>query len=174
MAAKASTADDAALDSAEGADGDAAKPKKKLSGKKLVLFIILPLVLLIGGGAAAYFFFFAKGGEEAAEEAPPQTPSVFLDLPDILVNLNADGRQSRFLKVSVSIEVGSPEDLKAVETVMPRVVDQFQVYLRELRLDDLRGSAGVYRLRQEMLARVTAAAAPTPVRDVLFREILVQ
>jgi flagellar FliL protein len=174
MAAKASTADDAALENAEGAEGDGAKPKKKLSGKKLVLFIILPLVLLLGGGAAAYYFLFASHGEEAAEEAAPQTPSVFLDLPDILVNLNADGRQARFLKVSVSIEVGSPEDLKAVETVMPRVVDQFQVYLRELRLDDLRGSAGVYRLRQEMLARVTAAAEPTPIRDVLFREILVQ
>lgn len=174
MAAKASTADDAALETAaEGADGEAA-PKKKFSGKKLVLFVVLPLVLLIGGGAAAYFFFFAKGGEETAEEAPPATPSVFLDLPDILVNLNADGRQARFLKVSVSIEVGSPEDRAAVETVMPRVVDQFQVYLRELRLDDLRGSAGVYRLRQEMLARVTAAAAPTQIRDVLFREILVQ
>jgi flagellar FliL protein len=174
MAAKASTADDVDT-GAENTEGDA-KPKKKLSGKKLVLFIVLPLLLLGGGGAAAYFFLFAKHGEEAAAEGEkkPETPSVFLDLPDILVNLNADGRQSRFLKVSVSIEVGSPEDLKAVETVMPRVIDQFQVYLRELRLDDLRGSAGVYRLRQEMLARVTAAAAPTPVRDVLFREILVQ
>lgn len=174
MAGKAATADEADANGAEGAEGEG-KAKKKLAGKKLVLFVVLPLLLLGGGGAAAYFFLFAKGDEAAAEaEKPPETPSVFLDLPDILVNLNADGRQARFLKVSVSIEVGSPEDLKAVETVMPRVVDQFQVYLRELRLDDLRGSAGVYRLRQEMLARVTAAAAPTPVRDVLFREILVQ
>ena len=56
----------------------------------------------------------------------------------------------------------------------PRIIDHFQVYLRELRVEDLRGSAGIYRLREELLARVNAAVKPTKVENVLFREVLVQ
>jgi flagellar FliL protein len=41
-------------------------------------------------------------------------------------------------------------------------------------MEDLRGSAGMYRLREELLMRVTEAAQPIRVRDVLFQEMLVQ
>jgi flagellar protein FliL len=57
---------------------------------------------------------------------------------------------------------------------MPRIIDNFQVYLRELRVEDLRGSGGIYRLREELLTRVNAATAPAKVVDVLFKEMLVQ
>jgi len=57
---------------------------------------------------------------------------------------------------------------------MPRIVDQFQSYLRELRVDDLRGSAGVMRLKEELLRRINVAAAPYPVKDVLLKEMIVQ
>ena len=40
--------------------------------------------------------------------------------------------------------------------------------------EDLRGSAGMYRLREELLMRVTEAAQPVRVHDVLFQEMLVQ
>ena len=46
--------------------------------------------------------------------------------------------------------------------------------LRELRLDDLKGSAGVLRLKEELLRRVNVAAAPYKVRDVLLKEMIVQ
>jgi flagellar FliL protein len=58
--------------------------------------------------------------------------------------------------------------------VAPRVIDQFQTYLREMRVEDLRGSAGIYRLRQELLYRVNIAADPVKVKDVLFQEMLIQ
>ena len=61
-----------------------------------------------------------------------------------------------------------------LERLMPRVIDHFQVYLRELRVDDLHGSAGVYRLKEELLRRVSAAAHPVEVRDVLFKDMLIQ
>lgn len=157
-------------------------PRRKFSGKKLVLFVILPLLLLIGGGAAVYFSGLLGGsGDHAAEghaaeqPAAPAGPGVFFALPDLLVNLNSPGgRRQNFLKISISIELSRQEDVPAIEKVMPRIVDNFQVYLRELRLDDLRGSAGIYRLREELLMRISAAAAPVTIRDVLFREMLVQ
>ena len=159
---------------------------RKLSGKRLILFIVLPIVLLVGLGAAAVFMGLAdpllgKGGdvvaegEEAAEEEVVEAgPPVYLDLPQMLVNLNTTGRKSNFLKIVVALEMSSEEDIPRVQEVMPRVIDNFQVYLRELRVEDLRGSAGVYRLREELLRRVNTAIQPAHVNDVLFKEMLVQ
>jgi flagellar FliL protein len=78
------------------------------------------------------------------------------------------------LKISVSLEIASEKDAPQLEQVMPRIVDNFQVYLRELRIEDLRGSAGLQRLREELLLRVATAAQPVVVKDVLFREMLIQ
>jgi flagellar protein FliL len=166
----------------EGSTSEEGPQRKKFSGKKLVLFIILPLLLLVGGGAAVFFSGILNSShEENPQEAhaeahheQPSGPGVFFNVPDMVVNLNSTGRRPGFLKISISIEVGSQEDVAALEKVMPRIIDNFQVYLRELRLDDLRGSAGIYRLREELLMRVNTAAQPVHVKDVLFREMLVQ
>ncbi len=99
---------------------------------------------------------------------------VFLQLPNIMVNLSSPESQPRYLRLVVQLELASEEDKAKVEAVMPRVIDQFQTYLRELRVKDLRGSAGMYRLQMELLARVNAAAYPVEVKDVLFQEILIQ
>ena len=116
----------------------------------------------------------AKKGEHGEEGEHGEAGAYFLQIPDLLVNLNADGNQNRYLRLSVQLEVGSEADKAAVEAVMPRVVDQFQTYLRELRVKDLRGSAGIYRLQMELLNRVNTAAYPVEVKDVLFQEILIQ
>jgi flagellar FliL protein len=184
----------------EGGGGEA-PARKKFSGKKLVLFVILPLLLVLGGAAAAFFAGVFTPTETQAEEDPhgeakpdahgkkpdahgaeakpdahgaPGAGGLFFNVPDMVVNLNSTGRRPSFLKISISVEVGRPEDLPEIEKVMPRIVDNFQVYLRELRLEDLRGSAGVYRLREELLLRVGVAAQPVQVKDVLFREMLIQ
>jgi flagellar FliL protein len=161
---------------AEG-DGAAQEPRRRaLSGKKLVLFIIAPLllVLLLGGGAA-WFFLGGKKEEAVVEEKPqPAKALVYYNLPEILVNLNAAGRRSSFLKMTISLELENQADIPRIQAVMPRIVDNMQSYLRELRAEDLRGSAGLFRLREELLARVNAAAQPAKVSDVLFQEVLVQ
>ncbi|MFC7331805.1 flagellar basal body-associated FliL family protein [Rhodocista pekingensis] len=158
-------------------------PRKKLSGKKIVLFIVLP-ILVIGAAAAGVVFsgILHKGEDEHAEEeethaAPPaecKGPPAFVDFPDVLVNLNTKERRPQFLKLNIKLELCSALDVPAVTAVLPRITDTFQVYLRELRVDDLNGSAGVYRLREELLMRVNTAAYPTRVQDVLIQEILVQ
>ena len=99
---------------------------------------------------------------------------VFYNLPDMIVNLNSAGRKSNFLKLSVSLELQQQGDVSKIESVMPRIVDNFQTYLRELRVEDLRGSSGIFRLREELLTRINVAAAPTKVNDILFKEVLVQ
>jgi flagellar FliL protein len=171
---------DQALDPGEDIEVEQIARSGGMSGKKLVLFVAVPLLLLlIGGGAGAYMMGLFGGGEEAgveraADTAKPKGPAVFYDLPDMLVNLNTGQRRASFLKISVALELNAPSDQEALQKVQPRIVDSFQVYLRELRIEDLSGSAGLQRLREELLLRVNAAAHPVEVRDVLFKQMLVQ
>ncbi len=182
-------ADDEAEEDLEadgGEDGDeeeGGESSKKQGGKKkLLLFVALALFLVVGGVATAYFTGLLEpliallGGadETVAEETTDPVEAVFFDLPEILVNLNTGRRKSTFLKIRVSLELENAEDVARIEAVMPRIIDNFQVYLRELRVEDLKGSAGMYRLREELLTRVTLAVAPSKVSDVLFKEMLVQ
>lgn len=115
----------------------------------------------------------AKGGGDHGEGGHGGA-SAFLALPTMIVNLRTEDETPRYLRLTVQLEMNSAADVPAVEAVIPRVVDQFQTYLRELRVKDLRGSAGIYRLQMELLWRVNQAAAPVEVKDVLFQEILIQ
>ncbi|MCG8506962.1 MAG: flagellar basal body-associated FliL family protein [Sphingomonadales bacterium] len=158
-------------------DGDVTEglEKKRLSGKKIILFA-LPVVLLLAGGGG--YFMFAGGGEEehaeAEVEVEEETQLVFIDIPEMLVNLNTGGRKASYLKVTVALEIEQESARLEIEEKLPRVIDNFQIYLRELRLEDLNGSAGMFRLKEELLARVNTAVAPAQVNDVLFKEMIVQ
>lgn len=174
--------DEDVQEEAEDGEGEDSEPaKKKMSGKKIVLFGVLPL-LLLGGGGAGVFFSGLLGGEdeegaeaevaEAEEEVPRAV--VFYDLPEMLVNLNSGAQSSSFLKIQVSLELDNPESIPEVEAMLPRIVDNFQVYLRELRPEELSGTKGVVRLKEELLVRVNGAVEPIKVYDILFKEILVQ
>lgn len=156
--------------------GEAAPVKAGFGLRKIIIFIVLPLLLLGGGGGAAFFLFMGKKDPAEAEAAPPPPPkqTVFMDLPDILVNLNTGGGKSSYLKLKVALELEEAEAPKKIEALMPRVIDNFQVYLREMLADDLSGSAGLYRVKEELLVRVTQAVQPVKVADVLFKEMLVQ
>ena len=155
-----------------------AKPSgRRLPGKKLVLFIVAPIVLLLLAGAGAYFsglFGSSSSGEGEMSGEGAMQPAIFYDLPEMLVNLSSSRRGSSFLKISVSLEIESEADRKRIDDALPRIIDNFQIYLRELRIEDLSGSAGMQRLREELLLRVNAAVRPSVIKDVLFKEMLVQ
>lgn len=144
--------------------------KRKLSGKVLVLYIIAPLVLLGGAGAGIYFSGLIGGGENAKSVA---AEPVFYDLPDFLVNLSGPAPQ-HFLKMKVSLQVTDKESVKRLDAELPRVLDGFQTFLRELRPEDLEGSAGMARVKEELLRRITLAIQPPIVSDILFKEVIVQ
>jgi flagellar protein FliL len=160
---------------AEGEEGKA--PKRKLP-LRLVVMIVGGLVGLGAIGGGAYFFFLSghNRAEAAAAAAAPQIkPVVFLDMPDVLVNLSSTGNQrTQYLKVKVTLELPNEAMSEQIKPVMPRLMDAFQTYLRELRSSDLDGSAGLYRLKEELTRRVNASIAPARINAVLFKEIVVQ
>lgn len=173
------------------ADAEGAEAAPKKGGKKKLLLLAVP-VLVLGLGAGLWFSgilpsLLGMGPAQATAEnaeppAPPPPQPAFVELPEIVSNLNAPGRRASFVKLRARIEIADGLDAPAVEASMPRLVDLFATYLREVRPEELRGSAGSHRLREELIARATVAMAgngrpnaPTPrVTDVLFVEILVQ
>jgi flagellar protein FliL len=160
----------------EQAEGDAAEVPAVAAPKgKLKLIIAAAAVLVIFGGTATWFFFFRHHGEEMHAEAPPPKPPSYVEVPDMLVNLvGSPGERVQYLKVRVVLEVKEEKQVEAIKPAMPRVTDLFQTYLRELRPVDLNGSAGLFRLKEELTRRVNVAISPNQVNAVLFKEIVVQ
>ncbi len=140
---------------------------KILGLNKFILIGAAAALLLVMGGS----YFFLTGHKEHAAEAPK---TLFYDLPDMTVNLSASPDRTQYLRVKVTLEVDNGQVIDAIRPVMPRVIDTFQTHLRELRITDLEGSAGLFRLRDELTRRVNLAIAPNRVRAVLFRELVVQ
>jgi flagellar FliL protein len=155
----------------EGAAEGAPAPKGKL---KLIIAAV-GVVAILGGGAGWFFFFRHHGEEQHAEAPKPVKPPSFVEVPDMMVNLvGAPGERVQYLKVKLTLEVKEEKQVEAIKPTLPRVIDLFQTYLRELRPIDLNGSAGLFRLKEELTRRVNAAVAPNEVSAVLFKEIVVQ
>lgn len=158
-------------DQTEDGAAEAAPPKSK---RKLIMIGgAAALVLMLGGGV--WFFFLRSHGEQHAEAAPPPKPPVFMDVPEVLVNLaSAPGERVQYLKVKVVLEVKDQPLIESIKPTMPRVMDLFQTYMRELRPGDLNGSIGLFRLKEELTRRVNAAISPAQVNAVLFKEVVIQ
>lgn len=166
-------------------------PGRKGKGK-LLLFGGLALVLLLAGGGAAWLTGVlgsgsagesphevatadGHGGEEEGRGGGGTAPViVFVDMPDLLVNLRTESSKLRYLKLRLSLEVAGEPTAEGVRRLMPRIMDSFQLYLRALSLEDVQGATGMQRLKEELGARVNLAVAPARVASVLLKEMLVQ
>jgi flagellar FliL protein len=160
------------------ASAEPAAPAPK-GGKKTLLMLAVPVVLAAAGaglwfsGIGPKLLGHKPPAPVAAAVAPAGQP-VFAELPDLIANLNTAPHHQSFIKVKVKLELAQPSDQAVLALCMPRLLDLFQTYLREQRPEELRGSAGTYRLREELIARANIAMAPARVNDVLFTEMLIQ
>src|SRR2546423_1898439 len=159
----------------EGAEGEAAT-KTGFFSKKLIIMAAAGLLALGGGGGGGWFFFFKSKPHDEKPAPVAVKPPAFLDMPEVLVNLSGTGTNGRaqFLKAKIVLEVSDQKLADEIKPVLPRVLDSFQTYLREMRSTDLEGSAGLYRVRDELTRRVNLAVAPSRINAVLFKEIVVQ
>jgi flagellar protein FliL len=172
MAAKAKNAEAEAKDEADEPEGEGAQPKRKLP-LKLIAIAGAGLIVLAGGGGGAYFFFHGKAEEKPA--APVVKPVAFFDVPEVMVDLfGAAGERAQYLKLKIVLELPDQTMGAQIQPVMPRVMDAFQTYLRELRPADLDGSGGLYRMRDELTRRINTMIAPHRINAVLFKEVVVQ
>jgi flagellar FliL protein len=159
--------------SEEEAGEEPAPAKRRLAGKVLVLYVVLPLLLIGGAGAGVYMSGILGGGEAEEEVAKVVAEPVFYDMPDFLVNLSGPPPQ-HYLKMRVALQLADKESVPRLEAEMPRILDGFQTFLRELRPEDLEGSQGMLNLKEELMRRLALATQEPIVKDVLFKEIIVQ
>lgn len=158
------------------AEGGEAAPKR---GKLKLIIAAAGFLVIIGGGIGGWLLM--KGGgdhhdeEKKHAEAAHAKPPSYVDVPEIMVNLvSLPGERVQYLKVKLVLEVKEEKQVEAIKPNMPRVSDIFQTYMRELRAGDLNGSAGLFRLKEELTRRVNVAVAPQQISAVLFKEIVVQ
>ena len=157
--------------------------EKNNGGNSKIFLIIGLVILLIIGGTCGFLFLTPAGkalmgNETATEEGEEKKFDIqnisFTSLPEILLNLRSnDGRQV-FLKVTFVIESSSPKIGEKIDKLKPMIIDQYQTYLRELDVEDIKGSAGVERIRQELVSRTNALLTPDKINNVLFKEFLIQ
>jgi flagellar FliL protein len=154
-------------------------PPAKTGGKKKLLLAVP--VVLVAVGAGLWFsgvlpgLLGMKGRAGAEQSAAKRTGApVYLDVPELITNLNVPGRRQSYLKLHAKLELGGPEDVAPVTAAMPRILDLFQTYLRDMRPEELRGSEGSYRLREELIGRAAVAVAPAHIQNVLFEELIIQ
>jgi len=158
-----------------GAAAEAAEGAGPANNKLKLIIIVVGALAILGGGAATWFLVRHGDEEHHAEAAPPAKPPAFVDVPDIMVNLaGAPGERVQYLRLKIVLELKEEKQIEAIKPTMPRVTDIFQTYVHELRAADLNGSAGIFRLKEELTKRVNAAVAPIQVSAVLFKEVVVQ
>ena len=162
----------AALDTLDG-DEAAAIPasagarRLPKAGYKKLLIIAASILLGLGGVGFAVKLIVGMASHSAVTSGA-------VDLPEIVSNLNAGPRRSAFVRLKAQLVLANSADEAAVIAAEPRIQDLFQTYLRDMRPEELRGSAGSYRLREELIARANIAVAPARVTEILFIELLVQ
>ncbi|WP_439576097.1 flagellar basal body-associated protein FliL [Phreatobacter sp.] len=159
------------------ADGDAEDGPEAVAGggkKKLIMIAGAAVAVLALGGGGWFFLLKPKPVAQNTQQVEPPKPVAFVDLPDMTVNLSVGQDRPQYLRVRVALEVTDQKVADQIKPIMPRVVDAFQLYLREMRPSDIEGSAGIFRLRDELTRRVNTAVHPARVNAVLFREIVVQ
>lgn len=170
-----------------------------LKNKKVMIGGAAALLLLAGGGGAALMM---AGGEEkpahgeqakdahaeteeeeeeAEEEESAEGESEgkdgelpLVDVPPMIVNLRTTNGEPRYLKIRFMLEAKSAEKAEKLKAKLPLIIDSYQPFLRELRPEDISGSAAVFRIKEEMLIRATEAAGKSMVKDVLIQDLVQQ
>ena len=159
---------------------DAPEPTQpRASGAKRRLIVFGAPVALAGLGSGLWFsgilphLLGVQPKQAATEPATPSQP-IYVDVPELITNLNSSASRASYVKITARLEVHKKEDAEQVKAAMPRLQDLFLTYIREMRPQELHGSIGTYRLREELIARANLAAAPARITDVLFTQMLIQ
>ncbi len=175
----------------QAAASDAQVVEEKKAGSSKLLFILIPVILVVGllGGylIAPLFNSDKPDGKEKAEQKQKDEKEAendkheadakklaFITIPDVLVNLKTNGKRPVFLKIALVLEIHDASKKDDIENLKPKMIDQMQVFLRDLDVSDVTGANNLQRLRQEMKVRINNILTPLKVDDVLIKEFLVQ
>jgi flagellar FliL protein len=168
---------------------DAAAPQKPNNKKKRILIGAAAAAVLLGGGGGAYALLGGSSTTEAHGEAAAEETAAaegegdhggeaggakFVDVPPMVVNLRSADGAARFIKLHFMLVPGPKGSEEQLKEQLPLLLDAYQPFLRELRPEDLAGSAAVFRIKEEMVVRAAGALGPGHVKDVLIQDLIQQ
>jgi len=147
--------------------------------RKLLIVVAAVVLAVAGAGFAGAYLWRHSAPEEAgaeAEAAPAHDAAAksYIEVPSMTVNLRSSDGRAHMLRLRVMLVAASPERAGTLKAKMPLYLDMLQPFLRELRPEDLNGSAAVFRLKEEMIARANDAMGTGAVRDVLIQDLVQQ
>lgn len=159
----------------EGASQSIEAPAPPAGKRKTRVVVAAAALLLLGGGGAGAWLVFGNGEDhaQAREEPLAVTAEELVDVPPMTVNLRTPDRATRLLRVHVMLVPGEGRK-EEVASRLPLVIDRYQPFLRELRPEDVSGSAATFRLKEEMMVRSNAVLGAGAVRDVLIQDLVQQ
>lgn len=175
-------------------EAEGAPPAAKNKKKKLIIIGAAAAVALLGGGGGAYMMFGGapakaeagaehgekpeaeaeEGGEEGGEGGHGEKKNEPLDVPPLLVNLRTADGAAHFLKVHVMLVPGPKAAGEELKNSLPELLDAYQPFLRELRPEDLSGSAAVFRIKEELLVRSRDTIGAGKVKEILVQDLIQQ
>ena len=138
------------------------------SNNKYIIAMIMLLLLVVGISA---FFFFNKNTQIKNE--PQINEPVFLDFPEIIVNLNTATNENVYLKLSLVLSLSNNAEVQKIEFKLSKIKDNLETFLRELRPADFSLAGSTIILKEEITKRINAVISPIKIKEVLFKSILV-
>jgi flagellar FliL protein len=156
------------------------KPAEKPAGGKTSKIVLILLVLNLGASGFSTFKLATATAQPAAEEHEESTaatasevtgPVVALD--PFVVNLDETG-QSRYVKVTLQVELVSKDDEHVLDKSKLAIRDMILSHLSGLKLVDTLGTAAKDKLRTDLMAKLEAIVGPHKVRRMFFQEFVVQ
>lgn len=152
------------------------KEKTSFSRKKIIIFL-LPVLIVIGISVSIYFSlnnnFESFGGSYNIVQNGNESVTVIYDIPEIkTVIRNGDSPLS--LRMRISLELTSIEDLKAVEAILSRITDVIIAHTIELNRNEIDGSMGLYWLKEELLYRINLSTHPVKIKTLNFKTFELQ
>ncbi len=189
MAEEAEDANEDVDADAEGEGGDGEQKKGGL--KKLILFIGLPAIIVILGGVAGALMFMGGGDDEElaqleseygeaadGEGAVAEMPAEMYESMPVVLTVTFDAGGNSESNMRIGIVLVSTDSLvtewSEADDIPTPLFDTYLEFLRTLRVEDVNGSMGTFRLRAELLRRSNLVLAPVSVEQILITELLIQ
>lgn len=145
----------------------------KAGGKRRIILIAAVLCAMLAGGGVFAWRHFQHPAFRPVKAASQPISLTLITIPTLVSNLDTGDGRARYVRISARLQVEDSKDTAKIGPLMPQIQDAFQTCLHGMRPDELTG-AGIYRLRETMLAQISNILAPLSVRDLFFVEVLVQ
>jgi len=158
----------------------AADPGERIAKGRPRRLLALGVLLALLGAAAGYFGMMQFGpqmplpGLAAPQSVHPATDSrpapAFVAIEPIIVTLpRASGREFLRFAATLEVEAGSQSD---VTTILPRIVDVMNDYLRAVEPADFENRMILADLRAQLLRRIQVVTGEGRVTDLLVIEFI--